>query len=97
MQMFIENFDRMLQKLFPVSAKVIVIGDFNQNILKGETTCLNFMNENGFTQYVKSPTTETGTLIDHVYAKGIDDLTVKVTPTYYSYHEAIEICFKKRK
>ncbi|VDI54290.1 Hypothetical predicted protein [Mytilus galloprovincialis] len=49
------------------------------------------MSSKGFRQLVSSPTTEGGTLIDHVYVKGCLDTQVAIIPTYYSYHEALKI------
>lgn len=59
------------------------------HILHNNKTVLNCMTSRGFTQYVDVPTTENGTLIDHVYAKGCEHIKVQSVPTYYSDHEAI--------
>lgn len=50
------------------------------------------MEEHGFPQCVTEPT-EGGTLIDHVYVRGADHVDVNVGHTYFSYHEALSICF----
>ena len=68
----------------------IVFGDFNQNILNCSSSVKALMERNGFQQIVKKATTDTGTLIDHVYCRGID-VTVTIIPTYYSYHQALEL------
>ena len=52
------------------------------------------MLEQGYNQYVTDATTENATLIDHVYVIGIDNIVATVRPTYYSYHEAIQIELK---
>ncbi|CAG2188272.1 unnamed protein product [Mytilus edulis] len=73
------------------------LGKFLENleiliyILKGGCTVFNFMSSKGFRQLVDSPTTEGGTLIDHVYVKGCLDTQIAIIPTYYSYHEALKI------
>ncbi|VDI68671.1 Hypothetical predicted protein [Mytilus galloprovincialis] len=83
--------ETLICKLEDLSERVVVIGDFNQDILKGSCTVLSFMLSKGFRQLVSSPTTEGGTLIDHVYVKGCHDTQVTIIPTYYSYHEALKI------
>ena len=49
------------------------------------------MKERGFKQLITFVTTEGGTLLDHLYVKGID-IEVSLVPVYYSYHEAVRIC-----
>ncbi|CAG2241375.1 unnamed protein product [Mytilus edulis] len=88
---FLENLEILICKLVDLSEKIVVIGDFNQDILKGGCTVFNFMSSKGFRQLVDSPTTEGGTLIDHVYVKGCLDTQIAIIPTYYSYHEALKI------
>ncbi|CAG2237477.1 unnamed protein product [Mytilus edulis] len=88
---FLENMEILICELQDLSEKVVVIGDFNQDILKGGCTVFNFMLSKGFRQLVSSPTTEGGTLIDHVYVKGCHDTQVAIIPTYYSYHDALKI------
>lgn len=89
---FMESFGCLLNRMECLSNRLIVVGDFNQDIMNSQTSILNFMSSNGFEQYIESPTTENGTLIDHVYTKGFPHIEVLILPTYYSYHEAIYIC-----
>uniref|UniRef100_A0A8W8JJZ6 Endonuclease/exonuclease/phosphatase domain-containing protein n=1 Tax=Magallana gigas TaxID=29159 RepID=A0A8W8JJZ6_MAGGI len=91
---FMAALNFLLDNLENLSTKIVVTGDFNQDILSNNKTVLNCMSSRGFTQYVDEPTTENGTLIDHVYAKGCEHIKVQVVPTYYSYHEAIQITLK---
>ncbi|CAG2185969.1 unnamed protein product [Mytilus edulis] len=91
---FLENLETLICKMQELSEKIVIIGDFNQDILKGFYTVLNFMQSKGFNQLVNSPTTEGGTLIDHVYVRGCPDISVAIMPTYYSYHEALRIVLK---
>ena len=80
-----------LNELHKISTRCIVMGDFNEDLMKHNSQVNKLMCDNGYKQYVSKPTTENGTLIDHVYSKGLDILDADVIPIYYSYHEAIRI------
>ncbi|XP_038139885.1 uncharacterized protein LOC119782800 [Cyprinodon tularosa] len=86
---FKANLGKLLEWLEPLSDTIALMGDFNDDILKTSTIC-NFMTDRGFVQKVIGPTTERGTLIDHVYLKStayeMDALTIA---TYFSDHEGI--------
>ena len=67
----------------------IIMGDFNENVFKS-TTILQLFQKYGYKQIVTTATTDEGTLIDHVYVKGIS-VDIDVMPTYYSHHNALYI------
>ena len=69
----------------------IILGDFNKDIYSNTHSCiLDIMSNNGYTQLVQSPTTDRGTLIDHVYYnRPSDDAVVQVHDTYYSDHDTV--------
>ena len=51
---------------------------------------LDIMTNSGYTQLVQSPTTDHGTMIDHVfYNKPGNDVVVQVHDTYYSDHDTV--------
>ncbi|XP_048256969.1 uncharacterized protein LOC125382713 [Haliotis rufescens] len=81
---------QLVQELDNRSGRSIIMGDFNENILSS-SSIQTMMESNGFTQMVSEPTTEGGTLLDHVYVKGLENVSVQILPTYFGYHEAIEI------
>lgn len=87
---FCQNLMSLLTLLDKYPGGCIVMGDFNEDILK-VCSLQKIMENQGFRQYVEEPTTENGTLIDHVYVKRIAKVNVNMLPTYYSYHEAILI------
>ena len=69
----------------------IVLGDFNDDLLTTANSPLtSLMFSHGYSQLVHSPTTDNGTLIDHVYYNGpLDHAQVHVIDTYYSDHDAV--------
>ena len=74
----------------------IMLGDFNEAskiynmITHIVIIILDNMFNNGYTQLVQSPTTDRGTLIDHVYYnRPSDDAVVQVHDTYYSDHDTV--------
>ncbi|XP_074538707.1 uncharacterized protein LOC141800196 [Halichoeres trimaculatus] len=89
-----ENLGKLLDWLNPISNTIVVMGDFNENILKNSSIC-KFMGTKGFMQHVTQETTEKGTLIDHVYVKTAQyDVECAVMPTYFSDHEGILCSFR---
>ena len=69
----------------------IILGDFNEDLYDStHSRILDIMSNNGYTQLVQSPTTDRGTLIDHVYYnRPSDDAVVQVHDTYYSDHDTV--------
>ena len=70
----------------------LILGDFNLDLLScnNDRRLINFMTINNFTQIVNEPTTDRGSLIDHIYYnRPISDLFIEVSDTYYSDHDTI--------
>ena len=79
-------------KQFPT----VILGDFNDNISGLLSFMTNFLSACGFTQLVKSPTTDSGSLLDHIYYnRPATSPTVDVVDTYYSDHDATFISIPK--
>ncbi|XP_078692147.1 uncharacterized protein LOC144922342 [Branchiostoma floridae x Branchiostoma belcheri] len=72
-----EDFINRLQRLLillPSKIITVVLGDFNFDLLKcPPPKILNVMEQFGFRQFVQSPTTDYGSLLDHVYVRGLDE------------------------
>lgn len=70
----------------------IIVGDFNTNLLSSSSSSalLRFMSSRSFSQLVKVPTTDSGSLLDHIYFNRPNSVeyTVDVVDTYYSDHDA---------
>ena len=72
----------------------VVLGDFNEDVLSttSSSRLLRLMSSKGFSQLVKVPTTDSGSLLDHIYYNGIATGTVvDVVDIYYSDHDAIYV------
>ena len=96
MSLFKEHLGKLLDWLDPKSNTIAVMGDFNDDILKSSNIC-RFLTDKGYVQHVTQPTTEKGTLIDHVYVKSTHyEIESVVLPTYFSDHEAVVCSFKCR-
>ena len=70
----------------------VILGDFNENLLPSTSSSrlLQFMSSLGYTQLVAEPTTDSGSLLDHIYYNRSYQGFVDVVDTYYSDHDA---CF----
>ena len=75
----------------PQIMPTIILGDFNDNLLatSGSSRLLQLMSSAGFSQLVRVPTTDSGSLLDHIYYNGnVEDTFIDVIDTYYSDHDA---------
>ena len=76
--------------------RVLIVGDFNEDLLDGEQgkVICNSLSGLGFEQLISRPTTDYGSLLDHVYSRKIDNIEVDVQDAYYSDHDKV-FCFFK--
>ena len=83
----ISNYITNLSNIIPT----IILGDFNEDLLSRSTSSVlvQLMSNREFHQLVHLPTTDSGSLLDHIYYNGnIEDTFVDVIDTYYSDHDA---------
>ena len=75
----------------------IIMGDFNDDIAKSNSSVVkNLMNRYGFIQFVDTPTTDHGALLDHVYYNGcIEGVVVYVVDCYYSDHDVVYVAIPR--
>ncbi|XP_019848907.1 PREDICTED: uncharacterized protein LOC109580300 [Amphimedon queenslandica] len=76
---------------FPLALARAIIGDFNEDLLANNPNrLLSFLTDNNFKQMVKTPTTDRGTLIDHVYVNSLlSDVVCTVIDCYYCDHDIV--------
>ena len=82
---FLSNYMTNLPQVIPT----IILGDFNEDLLsKSTSTLLQLMSTRGFHQLVQLPTTDSGSLLDHIYYNGTtEDTFVDVIDSYYFDHD----------
>ena len=67
-----------------------IVGDFNEDIsITCQRHCSSMLTLIGFKQIVQKPTTDSGTLIDHVYVSQDMTVTTDVTDCYYTDHDYV--------
>lgn len=71
----------------------LILGDFNFDLLESpDHGILQLMREYGFRQCVTGPTTDYGSLLDHVYVNKGVDVHIDILDTYYSDHDIVCTC-----
>ena len=89
---------RLLRHVSMCHTPCVILGDFNEDCLhKQSSAVVSLMSSFNFRQLVTIPTTDQGTLIDHVYTNQICEpsdisVVVHVKDTYYSDHNTIYCC-----
>ena len=94
LQTLTDLLSRVLNRISTSSLPTIILGDFNEDVLhhtESDSRIMNFMSRHGYTQIVNLPTTNKGTLIDHVYCNASlnNNTIVQVHDTYYSDHDTV--------
>ena len=81
---------QLLLRTLDLRILTLIVGDFNVD-LKQHTDhkLLSIMSNHSFRQLVDKPTTDYGSLLDHVYINGDLKIAVDVVDTYYSDHDAV--------
>ncbi len=90
---FLQHMDSLIA-LMPLHVPTVITGDFNDNLaVNTESSLTTLMNRYGFEQLVKEPTTDAGTLVDHIYFNRqtyeSTNLFTGVQDIYYSDHDFV--------
>ena len=96
-QEFIAMVEQLLSSTALLHAEVLVVSDFNDDLMGNTTKISSWFERNGFNQLIDQPTTDQGSLLDHVYFNGVSPIQTEVCDTYYSDHDCtiIAICNTK--
>ena len=93
-EMFRDNLQKLLHEL-DHRVLTVVLGDFNYDLRSHPFhPVLDMMHHNGYKQHVQKPTTDYGSILDHVYTKGQQNVATEVMDTYYSDHDTVSISLK---
>ena len=86
-----QHFKQLLEKLLSDPAfhekTILILGDFNEDIMENKTDICNFFQQYQFKQLICKPTTNQGSLLDHIYFNRTSTTTTEVFDTYYSDHD----------
>ena len=86
-QQFIAMVEQLLLSIALLHAEILVVGDFNDDLMGNTTKLCSWFESNGFKQLIDHPTTDQGSLLDHVYFNGPLPIQTEVCDTYYSDHD----------
>lgn len=69
----------------------VVLGDFNVDLATQiDSPLIRLMCDHGYSQLIHTPTTDNGSLLDHVYHnRPCDPSLISVIDTYYSDHDMV--------
>ena len=86
-QEFIAMVKQLLSSTALSHAELLVVSDFNDDLMGNTTKISSWFKRNGFNQLIDQPTTDQGSLLDHVYFNGVSLIQTEVCDTYYSDHD----------
>ena len=94
-----QHFKQLLEKLLSDPAfhekTILILGDFNEDIMENKTDICNFFQQYQFKQFICQPTTNQGSLLDHIDFNGTSTTTTEVFDTYYSDHDTTFLAIAK--
>ena len=96
-QEFIAMVEQLLSSTALSHAEVLVVGDFNDDLMPKTTKIHRCFQSNGFNQLIEQPTTDQGSLLDHVYFNRVSPIQTEVSDTYYSDHDCTIIAIANTK
>ena len=95
----IQCFTELQQKLLSDPTldekKIVILGDFNEDLIDNKTNIRNFFHQHGFQQLIHQPTTNQGSLLDHIYFNAASRNEIEVCDTYYSDHDSTLLAIAK--
>ena len=95
-QQFLHDLDKLMLDLLVSTTSTIIVGDFNEDLLKSKNHPIkDHLQKYGFNQYVTKPTTDYGSLLDHIY-HNMEPTSqhYEIQDTYYSDHDVTFAAFQ---
>ena len=89
--------EQLLSRTALSHAEVLEVSDFNDDLMAKTTKICSCFQSNGFNQLIDQPTTDQGSLLDHVYFNGVSPIQTEVCDTYYSDHDCTVIAIANTK
>ena len=87
---FLQDVENLLNDF--IHTDCIIVGDFNEDILKSQGPILSFFQSRGFQQNTDRATRDSGSLLDHSYTSStLKVMSVSVSDTYYSDHDFVSL------
>ena len=65
---------KLLSSTALLHAEILVVGDFNDDLMGNTIKICSCFESNGFNQLIDQPTTDQGSLLDHVYFNGVSPI-----------------------
>ena len=94
----IQCFTELLQKLLSDPSldekKIVILGDFNEDLIDNKTNIHNCFHQHEFQQLIHQPTTNQGSLLDHIYFNAASRHEIEVCDTY-SDHDSTLLAIEK--
>ena len=94
-----QHFTQMVHKLLSKpeleEKNILVLGDFNEDLMQDSRNICSFFKQYQFKQLIHQPTTNQGSLLDHIYFNGSSTTRTEVYDTYYSDHDATLLAIQK--
>ena len=94
-QCFIQLLQKLLSNPILVQKKIVILGDFNEDLTDNKTSICNFFQQHGFKQLIHQATTNQGSLLDHIYFNATSTTETEVCDTYYSDHDSTLLAIRK--
>ena len=95
-QRFLFLLEELVSDTAVLSNKVVIVGDFTEDLLENNARISDFLKQYGFRQLIQRPTTHQGSLLDHVYFNhNSTTITTEVCDTYYSDHDSVSLAIRK--
>ena len=86
-ELFTHNFQKLLHEL-DSKVQTVMLGNFNFDSRSSPMhPILDLTCHNGYTQHMQQPTPDCGSILDHVYTNGLQNVAIHVVDTYLFIHK----------